>query len=56
MGAQAFTLIAGGDAGWLSDDVPSILSRPGPLLPAVRRLRRRISSAVRLICLLCLHT
>jgi hypothetical protein len=28
MGAQAFTLIAGGDAGWLSDDVPSILSRP----------------------------
>lgn len=26
--AQAFTLIAGGDAGWLSDDVPSILGRP----------------------------
>ena len=28
MSAQAFTLIAGGDAGWLSDDVPSILGRP----------------------------
>jgi len=28
MNAQAFTLIAGGDAAWLSDDVPSILGRP----------------------------
>ena len=28
MSARAFTLIAGGDAGWLSDDVPSILGRP----------------------------
>ena len=28
MSAQALTLIAGGDAGWLSDDVPSILGRP----------------------------
>ena len=28
MSAQAFTLIAGGNAGWLSDDVPSILGRP----------------------------
>ena len=28
MSTQAFTLIAGGDAGWLSNDVPSILGRP----------------------------
>ena len=28
MNAQAFTLIADGDAEWLSDDVPSILGRP----------------------------
>ena len=28
MSAQAFTLIAGGDAGWLSDDVPSVPGRP----------------------------
>jgi hypothetical protein len=28
MNAQAFTLIAGGDAGWLSDDVPSVPGRP----------------------------
>ena len=28
MSAQAFTLIAGSDAGWLSDDVRSILGRP----------------------------
>ena len=28
MSARAFTLVAGGDAGWLSDDVPSILGRP----------------------------
>jgi hypothetical protein len=28
MGAQAFTLIAGGDAVWLSGDVPSIPGRP----------------------------
>ena len=28
MSAQAFTLIADGGAGWLSDDVPSILGRP----------------------------
>jgi hypothetical protein len=28
MSAQALTLIAGGDAGWLSDDVRSILGRP----------------------------
>jgi hypothetical protein len=28
MSARAFTLIAGGDAGWLSDDVPSIPGRP----------------------------
>jgi hypothetical protein len=28
MSAQAFTLIASGDAGWLSDDVPSIHGRP----------------------------
>jgi hypothetical protein len=25
---QAFTLIAGGDAGWPSDDAPPILGRP----------------------------
>ena len=28
MNAQAFTLISGGDAEWLSDDVPSVLGRP----------------------------
>jgi hypothetical protein len=28
MSAQALPLIAGGDAGWLSDDVRSILGRP----------------------------
>ena len=28
MSAQAFTPIAGGDAGWLSDDVPPVLGRP----------------------------
>ena len=28
MNAQAFTLIAAGDAAWLSDDIPSILGRP----------------------------
>ena len=28
MSAQALTLIAGGDAGWLGDDVPSIPGRP----------------------------
>lgn len=28
MNAQAFTLNAGGDSAWLSDDVPSILGRP----------------------------
>ena len=28
MSAQAFTLIAGGDAGWRSDNVPWILGRP----------------------------
>jgi uncharacterized protein YbjT (DUF2867 family) len=28
MNAQAFTLIADGDAAWLSDDIPSILVRP----------------------------
>ena len=28
MNAQAFTLIADGDAAWLSDDIPSILGRP----------------------------
>jgi hypothetical protein len=55
MNAQAFTLIAGGDAGWLSDDVPSILGRPARSCRQFARLRRRISSAVRLICLLCLH-
>jgi hypothetical protein len=27
MSARALTLIAGGDAGWLSDDVRSILGR-----------------------------
>jgi uncharacterized protein YbjT (DUF2867 family) len=29
MNAQAFSLIAGGDAEWLSDDVQAILGRPG---------------------------
>ena len=28
MNAQAFSLIAGGDAAWLSEDVPSLLGRP----------------------------
>jgi uncharacterized protein YbjT (DUF2867 family) len=29
MNAQAFSLIAEGDAEWLSDDVPSLIGRPG---------------------------
>jgi hypothetical protein len=28
MNAQAFTMIADGDASWLTDDVPSLLGRP----------------------------
>ncbi len=28
MNAQAFTLIAGGEAAWLSGDVPALLGRP----------------------------
>jgi len=28
MNAQAFSLIAAGDAAWLSEDVPSLLGRP----------------------------
>jgi uncharacterized protein YbjT (DUF2867 family) len=29
MNAQAFSLIAGGDAGWVTEDVPSLLGHPG---------------------------
>ncbi len=28
MNAQAFTMVAGGDAAWVSEDVPSLLGRP----------------------------
>ncbi|MGH3122311.1 MAG: hypothetical protein ACRDND_14970, partial [Streptosporangiaceae bacterium] len=28
MNAQAFTMVAGGDAAWVTEDVPSLLGRP----------------------------
>ena len=53
MSAQAFTLIAGGDAGWLSDDVPPILGRPARQFAGYALVSPRLLA---LICLLCLHT
>jgi hypothetical protein len=43
MRAHAYGLIADGDAEWVTEDVLSLLGRPRPVLPTVRRrLRRRV--------------
>ena len=42
MSAQAFTLIAGGDAGWLSGDVPSIPGRPARFYQQFADYARRL--------------
>jgi hypothetical protein len=43
MNAQAFSLTAGGDAEWVTQDVQSLLGRPARSLEQFhRRLRRRV--------------